>query len=132
MFSISYEAVSLKSPVTINIWTIRLRKLLTLVLLIFTLIIALTPNVAAETNDTAQVFSTNCAGCHLGGGNIVRRGKNLRQKALKKYHMDSIDAIADLIENGKNAMPAYKDRLTNQQILDVSAYVLNQADQGWN
>lgn len=112
--------------------TIQLRKLLILVLLIFTVVIAFTPNVAAETNDAAQVFSTNCAGCHLGGGNIVRRGKNLKQKALKKYHMDSIEAIADLIENGKNAMPAYKDRLSNQQILDVSVYVLNQAEKGWN
>lgn len=109
-----------------------MRKLLTLILLIFTVLIAFTPNVAAEPNDAAQVFSANCAGCHLNGGNIVRRGKNLKQKALKKYHMNSVDAIADLIENGKNAMPAYKERLTNQQILDVSAYVLNQAEKGWN
>lgn len=108
-----------------------MRKLLTLIILIFIVIIAFTPKVAAETNDAAQVFSANCAGCHINGGNIVRRGKNLKQKALKKYHMDSVQAIADLVENGKNAMPAYKDRLTNQQILDVSAYVLNQADQGW-
>lgn len=131
MFSNSCELASLKSPIAINIRTLQLRKLLTLVILIFTLIIAFTPNVAAETSDAAQVFSTNCAGCHINGGNIVRRGKNLKQKALKKYHMDSIEAIADLIENGKNAMPAYKDRLTNQEIIDVSAYVLNQADQGW-
>ncbi len=45
--------------------------------------------------------------------------------------MDSIDAIAHLVENGKNAMPAYKNRLTDQQILDISAYVLEQAEKGW-
>ncbi len=84
-----------------------------------------------KTSDAAQVFSVNCAGCHVGGGNIVRRGKNLKQKALKKYGMDSVDAIAHLVENGKNAMPAYKDRLTNQQIIDVSAYILEQAEKGW-
>lgn len=87
---------------------------------------------AVETSDATQVFSANCAGCHIGGGNIVRRGKNLKQKALKKYGMDSIDAIAYLVENGKNAMPAYKARLSDQQILDVSAYVLEQAEKGWN
>ncbi len=68
----------------------------------------------------------------LGGGNIVRRGKNLKQRALKRYGMDSIDAIMYLVENGKNAMPAYKDRLTDQQILDVAAYVLEQAEKGWH
>lgn len=110
-----------------------MRKLLTLVFLMFTVLIsALSSNaLAAETSDAAQVFSASCAGCHLGGGNIVRRGKNLKQKALKKYGMDSIDAIAHLVENGKNAMPAYKNRLTDQQILDLSAYVLEQAEKGW-
>lgn len=124
---------AVKQQNSIDIRAIQLRKLITLVFLMFiVLIIAFTPNVAAETNDADQVFSANCAGCHISGGNIVRRGKNLKQKALKKYHMDSIDAIAHLVENGKNAMPAYKDRLSNQQILDVSAYVLEQAEKGWN
>lgn len=96
-------------------------------------IIALGSNsLAAETSDAAQVFSANCVGCHIGGGNIVRRGKNLKQKALKRYGMDSIDAIAHLVENGKNAMPAYKKHLSNQQILNISVYVLDQAEKGWN
>lgn len=108
-------------------------RLLTLVLLMFTVLtIAFSAKADVGTSDAAQVFSANCAGCHVGGGNIVRRGKNLKQKALKKYGMDSIDAIAYLVENGKNAMSAYKDRLSNQQILDVSAYVLEQAEKGWN
>lgn len=68
----------------------------------------------------------------MGGGNIVRRGKNLKQRALKRYGMDSIDAIMYLVENGKNAMPAYKDRLTDQQILDVAGYVLEEAEKGWH
>ena len=79
----------------------------------------------------AEVFSINCAGCHINGGNIIRRGKNLKQKALKRYSMDSIDNIANLVANGKNIMPAYKDRLSEQQILEVSAYVLSQAEKDW-
>jgi cytochrome c6 len=79
----------------------------------------------------AEVFSVNCAGCHVNGGNIIRRGKNLKQKALKRYGMDSIANIANLVANGKNVMPAYKDRLSEQQILEVSAYVLSQAENDW-
>ena len=111
-----------------------MKKIITLGFLIFTLlIISLSSNaLAVETSNAAEIFTANCAGCHINGGNIVRRGKNLKQKALKKYQMDSIDAIANLVENGKNAMPAYKDRLSNQEIIDVSAYVLDQAEKGWN
>ncbi|MEK0178664.1 c-type cytochrome [Microcoleus anatoxicus] len=79
----------------------------------------------------AEVFSVNCAGCHSNGGNIIRRGKNLKQKALKKYKMDSIANIANLVTNGKNIMPSYKARLSEQQIIDVSAYVLSQAESDW-
>ncbi|MEG5041617.1 MULTISPECIES: c-type cytochrome [unclassified Microcoleus] len=79
----------------------------------------------------AEVFSANCAGCHINGGNIIRRGKNLKQKALKKYGMDSIANISNLVTNGQGIMPAYKDRLSEQQIIDVSAYVLSQAETDW-
>lgn len=111
-----------------------MRKLITLVLLTFTVLtIAFSPKAwAADTTDGAKVFSVNCAACHMGGGNIVRRGKNLKQRTLKRYGMDSIDAIMYLVENGKNAMPAYKDRLTDQQILDVAGYVLEEAEKGWH
>lgn len=110
-----------------------LRKLLTFVLLMLTVLtVAFNPQaLAADTTNGAKVFSTNCAACHQNGGNIVRRGKNLKQKALKKFSMDSLDAIMYLVENGKNAMPAYKNRLSVQEINDVSAYVLEQAERGW-
>ena len=110
----------------------RLKKLLTFVLLMLTVLnIAFTPVVAADPINGAKVFNTNCAACHQNGGNIVRRGKNLQQKALKKFGMDSLDAIVYLVENGKNAMSAYKNRLSVQEIEDVSAYVLEQAERGW-
>lgn len=110
-----------------------MRKLITiLVSAIAFLMLVTSPALATTpTTETATIFTNNCAGCHINGGNIVRRGKNLKEKALKKFGMDSVDAIAQLVKNGKNAMPAYKDRLTEQQIIDVSAYVLEQAEHGW-
>ncbi len=89
------------------------------------------PAFAVDRANGAEIFSVQCAGCHINGGNIVRRGKTLKQKALKKYGMDSLEAIATLVANGKSNMPAYKDRLSQQQIEDVSAYVLEQAEKGW-
>ena len=108
-------------------------------LLILTLafgVVTISPQIAladATSNPAtaAEVFSVNCAGCHSNGGNIIRGGKNLKQKALKRYGMDSIANIANLVTNGKNIMPSYKDRLSEQQIIDVSAYVLSQAETDW-
>lgn len=116
-----------------------LKKLIGATILILTLVfvgIGSTPQTALADTTTkpataAEVFSVNCAGCHINGGNIIRRGKNLKQKALKRYGMDSIANIANLVTNGKNIMPAYKDRLSEQQISDVAAYVLSQAKNDW-
>ncbi|MEM8828197.1 MAG: c-type cytochrome [Cyanobacteria bacterium P01_G01_bin.19] len=79
----------------------------------------------------AKVFKANCAGCHVKGGNIVRRGKNLKLKALRRYKVDSEEAIASLVTNGKGIMSAYGDKLTQQEIADVSAYVMERAEQNW-
>lgn len=117
----------------------KLKKIFTACLLILTLgFVDIATNSQMAIADTAtnpttaaEVFSANCAGCHINGGNIIRRGKNLKQKALKKYGMDSIANISNLVTNGKGIMPAYKDRLSQQQIIDVSAYVLSQAETDW-
>ncbi|MDZ8055298.1 MAG: c-type cytochrome [Aulosira sp. ZfuCHP01] len=105
-------------------------KLILITFLILTSI--LTPTaIAAEIDHGAQIFEIHCAGCHINGGNIVRRGKTLKKKALKKYGMDSLEAISSIVTNGKNNMSPYKDRLTTEQIQDVSAYVLEQAQKDW-
>jgi cytochrome c6 len=89
------------------------------------------PAIAANLEQGAQVFSVHCAGCHVNGGNIVRRGKNLKLKTLERNGLDSVEAIAQLVTNGKGIMSAYGDRLTEVEIQNVSAYVLEQAEQGW-
>ena len=120
------------------IWLMNLKKILAAFLLILTLALGVitSPQIAladatAIPATAAEVFSINCAGCHSNGGNIIRGGKNLKQKALKRYGMDSIANIANLVTNGKNIMPSYKDRLSEQQIIDVSAYVLLQSESDW-
>ncbi|MFM6191242.1 MAG: cytochrome c6 PetJ [Planktothrix sp.] len=111
-----------------------LNKLLTILFLTLTLILTSFHSTAFATNlDTgAQIFEAQCVGCHVGGGNIVRRGKTLKKKALERNHLNTLESISALVTNGKNNMSAYKDRLTDAEIQAVSAYVLEQAEKNWN
>ncbi|MEL6320128.1 MAG: c-type cytochrome [Cyanobacteria bacterium J06626_14] len=88
-------------------------------------------NTGAETALGAEIFEVHCAGCHVNGGNIIRRGKNLKMKALRRNHMDSVETIAHLVTVGKRPMSAYADTLSPQEIEAVSKYVLERAQQGW-
>lgn len=111
-----------------------MRKIITIVAIAFIILIAsINTPVLADTNfdNGAKVFKANCAGCHVNGGNIVRRGKNLKMKALHRHKVDTLEAIESLVTNGKGIMSAYGDKLTQQEIADVSAYVLQRAEQNW-
>jgi cytochrome c6 len=107
-----------------------------LTVLLLTILIALIvifnfPALAESTDKGAKIFSVHCAGCHVNGGNIIRRNKTLKKKALQRNQMDSSSAIANIVANGKNNMSAYSDRLTQQEIEAVAAYVLEQAEKNW-
>ncbi|UBF25364.1 c-type cytochrome [Kovacikia minuta CCNUW1] len=86
---------------------------------------------AADLAVGAKVFNANCAACHAGGGNVVQANKTLKQDTLKQFGMASTDAIITQVKNGKNAMPSFKARLTDDQIESVAAYVLAQSEKGW-
>jgi cytochrome c6 len=68
----------------------------------------------------------------MAGRNVVMATKTLKKDALEKYQMNSLEAIINQVHNGKNAMPAFKGKLNNQQIEDVASYVLQQAEKGWS
>ncbi|BAY16572.1 cytochrome c class I [Anabaenopsis circularis NIES-21] len=110
-----------------------MKKIISVMLLgiaIFTLAFS-SPALAADTANGAKVFSANCASCHAGGKNLVNAQKTLKKEDLEKYGMNSAEAIIAQVTNGKNAMPAFKGRLKPDQIEDVAAYVLEQADKSW-
>ena len=89
------------------------------------------PALAGDATNGAKIFSANCAACHAGGNNVVNAVKTLKKDALEKYGMNSLEAITYQVNNGKNAMPAFKGRLTDAQIEDVATYVLSQSEKGW-
>lgn len=80
-----------------------------------------------------EVFEGNCAACHAGGGNSVSPQNTLAKAALEQY-LDggyNVEAITYQVINGKNAMPAWGDRLSEEEIESVSAYVYQKASSGW-
>lgn len=86
----------------------------------------------AESLNGEQLFGANCSACHIGGNNVIISHKTLRKEALEKYEMDSLDAIRYQVIHGKNAMPAFEGRLSNDEIEAIAAYVLGQAETGWS
>lgn len=90
-----------------------------------------TPPVWAAESSTAKLFELHCSGCHINGGNIVRRGKTLKLKALQKNGYTTIDQISNIITIGKGNMSAYKARLSETEIQALSQYVLDRANQDW-
>lgn len=91
---------------------------------------------AADQANGAQVFSANCAACHMGGGNVVNGQRTLSQDDLKAYLTDYNDghesAIITQVTNGKNGMPAFGSKLGSDEISDVAAYVESQSAKGWS
>ncbi|MEO0885141.1 MAG: c-type cytochrome [Cyanobacteria bacterium J06648_10] len=79
----------------------------------------------------ATLFEENCAGCHVNGGNVIRRGKNLKKKAMVRNGYESVDAITQIIANGKGIMSAYGDRLNEEEISAIAQYVHEQSESGW-
>nr|YP_009391969.1 cytochrome c553 [Periphykon beckeri]ARW60317.1 cytochrome c553 [Periphykon beckeri] len=80
-----------------------------------------------DLNAGEQVFSQNCTVCHAGGENSVNSLKTLKIADLEKYSKNSIEKIKYQVENGAGSMPAFADRLSEEEILNVANFVLNQA-----
>ena len=90
---------------------------------------------SADLERGEQIFSTNCAACHMGGGNVIRASRTLKMRDLNShleaYQQDPLEAIEHSIEDGKNAMPAYAGKLSEDDIVAVATYVEQQAELGW-
>jgi cytochrome c6 len=86
---------------------------------------------AADIDNGAKLFSSNCAACHMGGGNAIAPAMTLKKEALAANGKDTVEAIVAQITKGKNAMPAFETRLNPEQREDIATYVLAQAAKDW-
>lgn len=93
------------------------------------------PSLAADNSDDINkgqaVFSNNCTACHAGGNNVIVNTKTLQKDVLEENGMYKVEAIVYQVTNGKNAMPAFGGRLSEEEIDNVAQYVLNKSAVGW-
>ena len=86
---------------------------------------------AAPAADGAELFANHCAGCHVNGGNIIRRGKNLHLAALERNGIDAPERIAVIAAAGQGQMSGYAAVLGEGGAEAVAAYVWQQAQLDW-
>ena len=83
-----------------------------------------------------QIFNSNCAACHMGGGNVIRANRTLKISDLndhvEAYSSSPLEALEHEIEDGLNAMPSYVDKLSEEEIMAVATYVEQRAELGWS
>jgi len=78
-----------------------------------------------------RLFANTCAGCHLNGGNIVRRDRTLKFKALQRRGIDGPEAIARIAAEGIGRMDGYAKVLGPDGPEKVGAWVWKQALENW-
>ena len=82
------------------------------------------PASAADTS-AADLYKSKCQGCHGAGGKATAIGKKLGAKDFQDPDVVKLTE-ADLVkvtEEGKNKMPAYKGKLTDDQIKALAGYI---------
>ena len=80
-----------------------------------------TPEAKGDPAAGKQVFATaGCKGCHTlkDAGATGKVGPNLDEAK------PSLELVLDRVHNGKGVMPSFSGQLSEKQIADVSAYVV--------
>merc|ERR1719287_382868 len=85
---------------------------------------------AGDVDAGEQVFNANCAACHAGGQNVIMPEKTLEKEALEQYLSGGRNekAVITQVTNGKNAMPAFGGRLSDEDIANVASYVISTSE----
>ncbi|RCL54039.1 MAG: cytochrome C6 [Synechococcus sp. MED-G71] len=82
--------------------------------------------------DGASLFEAHCVGCHLNGGNIIRRGKTLQLKALERNGIQGPLEIAIIATEGRGQMSGYGEVLGEGGAEAVAEWIWQQAQNEWS
>jgi cytochrome c6 len=93
-----------------------------------------TPAFAGDAGAGEKIFNANCAACHAGGQNSVVPDHTLEKSAIEKFLTGGFNekAVVTQVTNGKNAMPAFGGRLSDDDIANVATYVISTSEAGWD
>mmetsp|Transcript_19466 Transcript_19466/g.28853 ORF Transcript_19466/g.28853 Transcript_19466/m.28853 type:complete len:146 (+) Transcript_19466:213-650(+) len=81
-----------------------------------------------------KLFLVNCAACHPNGQNVIMPQKTLEKDALDEYLAGgrSEESVIRQVTNGKNAMPAFGGRLSDEAIEVIASYIIATSESGWD
>ena len=84
---------------------------------------------AGDIESGETLFAGNCAACHAGGNNVIAAEKTLRKDALDATSPAAArSSVVTQVTNGKNAMPAFGGRLSDERDRRRRGYVIDQAN----
>lgn len=81
---------------------------------------------ALAQDDGAALYKAKCAGCHSpdgSGSGPAGKAMHLRDLGSADVQKQSDEELTALIANGKGGMPAFKDKLTSDQIKQTVAFI---------
>jgi cytochrome c6 len=79
----------------------------------------------------ALLFENHCVGCHLNGGNVVRRGRTLKLAALQRNGIAGPEEVARIAAAGIGRMSGYGAALGEGGAEAVGRWVWQQALTDW-
>mgnify|MGYP001334304461 CR=1 FL=1 len=119
----------------INIVFFNLKKILKLSIIFVFLfsIFLISPNqsLASKNSQGEILFTQHCSGCHVKGGNIIRRNKTLKISALKRNGLDNPEAIAKIAREGIGSMSGYEEVLGKEGDKIVANWIWEQSQKAW-
>lgn len=94
-----------------------------IVLLLVVVLGLLIPTAIFAQSGGADTFKAKCAGCHGPDGKKEMPAMGVKPLTGPDVQKMSVAELTAAITNGKGKMPAYKGKLTDEQIKAVAEYV---------
>jgi mono/diheme cytochrome c family protein len=69
-----------------------------------------------------EIYEINCLGCHMPDGK-GDQGMGIYPALANNVKLSSVSATLEVVTNGLNGMPAFKEYLTDEEILEVVNYI---------
>jgi cytochrome c551 len=76
--------------------------------------------------DAAALYKSKCAACHGADGKAdtsIGKSQKLRDLGSDEVQKQSDAELTDITANGKGKMPAYKGKLTDDQIKQLVSFI---------
>ena len=109
----------------------KIRMISFIVLLILSSLTFSNESNALNNSQGEKIFVQHCSGCHIKGGNIIRRSKTLKLSALKRNGLDNPEAIAKIARDGYGIMSGYKKFLIEEEDKIVANWIFEQSQKDW-